>query len=120
MIITIQRWITGLPYSVNKQEFSTDWMSKEQIIEEIITARAISDRIEETYWSISPLDIQLAEDNKMYKKLNEKLQVASEQKSVFIKFLKEELGDRFEDIKTQCLESADYKKVTAHTNDSAE
>ena len=117
MIVTIQRGISGLPYSVNKQEFATDGLNEEQVVKTIEDARKISDMIEKTYGNISPLDIQLAEDNKKYKEIVEMLSVQSEQKSVFIRFLKDTMeDDAFMRLRDECVASNDYQKITAHTN----
>ena len=117
MQIEIQRPISWVQYSINKQTFDTKDMSKEDIIQNIQQAKEIWDLVQQTYWQPSSVaDFQLVSEFNETKKVLEKVQTLSEQKSVLLEAMKKALGtEAYEKMKEEVMSSDHFNKITLHS-----
>lgn len=118
MNLRIQRPINWISYSVNEQNINTDWLSKEEIISQIKQAKEYWDIIEQTFSeSLWVTDVQTVLEFNELKKVLEKVQTTSEQKSVLLEAMRDVLWlEQYEDIKNKVISSDHFKKITLHSN----
>lgn len=114
----IQRPINWVQYSVNEQEFETEGLTETQIQDNIRLAKRIWDLVQTEYSQPTSIaDFQLISEFNELKKVLEKVQTTSEQKSVLLEAMKKALWEsQYEIIKEETVQSKNFKKVTLHSN----
>ena len=119
MIVTIQKTIPSVTYSVNKVEFevnSWDDFNKTFPLAKQVMARI--DRFEEDIIEQveSAWNPQIIEENKELSKLVNNLQIESSQKTVMIDYMKRELGDNAEIVIDKAKSSTEMARTTLHSD----
>ena len=119
MNIRIQRPISWVQYSVNEQTIDTTWLTKEEIISQINQAKEYWDIVQQAYWQPSSVaDFQMISEFNELKKVLEKVQVLSEQKSVLLEAMKNTMWtEPYETIKEEVMSSDHFKKITLHSKE---
>lgn len=120
MQIRIQRPINWVQYSVNEQIIDTIWLSKEEITAQIQQAKEFGDIVQQCYGQPSSVaDFQLIAEHNELKKILEKVQTTSEQKSVLLEACKNDMGtERYDALKEATVNSQHFQKVTLHSKEA--
>ena len=93
-------------------------MTKEEILKTIQEAKEYWDIVQSQFSQPSSIaDFQLVSEFNETKKVLEKVQITSEQKSVLLEAMRDALWlDKYEDIKNSVINSEHFKKITLHSN----
>lgn len=121
MKLLIQRTIAGAQYSINQQSIDTDNLTISQVEQEIRKAKQFADYIQETYSAqaiqqLTQADHQMVSEFTETKKVLEKVQTLSEQKSVLLEAFKTILWeDVYNKYKEEIMASPHFRKITLHS-----
>ncbi len=124
MKLRIQRTINWLQYSTNEQIIDTEGLTPEEVKAQIQQAKTYADIIQNTMTETvvvqsSQADHQMVSEFTETKKVLEKVQTLSEQKSVLLEAFKTILWeDVYTKHKEEIMASPHFKKITLHSSET--